>query len=122
MNASKYVSAAATITISLSMALVSIATNAATRQTVPKSSLKIEQSAADTLTMTCAQARTMVKGHNGILLRTGANQFDRYHAREGECFRTEAVGVPAFVKSKDNPLCYIGLTCETGAGAGGEGD
>lgn len=75
--------------------------------------ITIQQAAGDTLQMTCAQGRAMVKGKSGVILKTGATHFDRYHRRGEACERTDQEMQPAFVRSKDNPLCFIGYTCET---------
>ncbi len=68
--------------------------------------------AGDTLKMSCGEAKAMVKGKHGVLLSSGPNRFDRYHGRGFTCDKNEEVMQPAMVRTKDNPLCFIGYTCE----------
>ena len=74
--------------------------------------MRVEQAVGNTAQMTCSQARAEVKGVNGVVLRTGANNFDRYHRSGGACDRKEQELQPAMVRTKDNALCFIGYTCE----------
>ncbi len=71
----------------------------------------IEKAEGDTLQMTCAQARSMVKGKGGVILKTGANHFDLYHRKDSKCDREEGDLQPAFTRTKDNGACFIGYTC-----------
>jgi hypothetical protein len=72
----------------------------------------IQPMEGDTLQMTCAQARSMVHGKHGVLLSSGPNQFARYHNRDETCEQHDQNMEPALVRTKDNPLCFIGYTCE----------
>ena len=74
--------------------------------------MKVEQSVGNTLQMACSQARAEVKGHEGVVLRTGMNHFDRYHRGGGACDRREQESQPAMVRTKDNARCFIGYTCD----------
>jgi hypothetical protein len=63
-----------------------------------------------TTAMTCAQARALVTRSGAIVLSTGPNLYDRYVASEIAC-PTGLYGRPAFVPTRDNPQCNIGLYC-----------
>jgi len=75
--------------------------------------ITIEAASGDTLAMSCAEAKGTVKGHDGVVLKTGATHFDRYHRRDGACDRADLEMQPALVRTRDNALCFIGYTCET---------
>jgi hypothetical protein len=77
---------------------------------------RLEEAQGDTLQMNCAQAKGSVKGSGGIVLKSGPNHFDLYHRSGGTCSRLGESMQPAFVRSKDNPVCFIGYTCEEDVG------
>ena len=69
-------------------------------------------SKGDTLKMTCNEARALLKNKGGTLLYTGANIFNLYHSRGATCDKLGEGMEPALVRTRDNPLCFIGYTCE----------
>ncbi|MFS8036998.1 hypothetical protein ACI7BZ_08535 [Xanthobacter sp. AM11] len=68
------------------------------------------QARPDTLTMTCAQAAALVTSSGAIVLGTGPNIFDRYVREIRFCSGAEQLK-PEWVKTRDNPQCFIGYTC-----------
>lgn len=83
------------------------------------------QSVGDTLKLTCADARKQVTAKNAVVIHTGANRFDRYVSSVRFC-GTDDQGHVAMVRTRDNPLCFIGYTCDEssdgGAGEAGGGE
>jgi hypothetical protein len=73
----------------------------------------------DTLQMTCDQGRKLVLSQpQGVVLRTGANRWDRYYHDTEFCAQDHLV--PEFVRTKDNQACMIGYTCHPLAGDGAD--
>lgn len=64
----------------------------------------------DSLAMTCSQTAGLVAKSNGIVIGTGPNIYDRYVASRASCMVEEQLK-PAWVKTRDNPQCFIGYTC-----------
>jgi hypothetical protein len=73
------------------------------------------ESRGDTLKMTCTEARALIKNKGGTLLNTGPNIFNLYHSRGATCDKLGEGMEPALVRTRDNPLCFIGYTCEMNA-------
>ena len=69
------------------------------------------QGRPDTTHMACAQARGLVSARGAVVLGTGPNLYDRYVTHRGFCTPTEEI-MPAFVRSGDNPQCFIGYRCQ----------
>ncbi len=107
----------------LGISAISIASGAIA-QTQTKKKVRIEkpayaQTESDTLTMTCAQIGTLIKSKpQGIVLKTGANRWDKYVHDAEACGPVEHNLTPAFVRTKDNMSCHIGFTCEDTMDAG----
>jgi len=72
----------------------------------------VKDSKGDTLHMTCGQAHNLVHGTGGTLLTSGPNHYDLYHVGGGTCERLHQEMQPAFVRTSDTPLCFVGYTCE----------
>lgn len=68
------------------------------------------QARPDTLAMSCSQAAALVAGQGAIVLATGPNLFDRYVREIRFCSGAEQLK-PEWVKTRDNPQCFIGYTC-----------
>jgi hypothetical protein len=68
------------------------------------------QSGPSTVTMTCAQARSLVVAHGGIVLATGGYTYERFVAHAGACFPTQTTKA-AWAPALDTPQCFIGYTC-----------
>lgn len=84
---------------------------AVTAQSTSKG-MKIEQAKADTMDLTCEENRAMVEQNKSVVLRSGPNHFDLYHRSDFSCGDLMQRMEPAFVRSKNNPLCFVGYTCE----------
>ncbi len=61
--------------------------------------------------MTCAAAAAMVQTRGAAVMSTGPNTFDRYVRARQFCTPVETTR-PAWVKTADNPQCFVGYTCE----------
>ncbi|MDX5594506.1 hypothetical protein [Pseudovibrio sp. SPO723] len=68
------------------------------------------QARPDTRTMTCEQARNLVKQRGAVVLTTGARTFDRFVVDRRFCQRDEAIR-SEWVQTKDIKQCRIGYTC-----------
>ncbi|WP_231711403.1 hypothetical protein [Xanthobacter dioxanivorans] len=64
----------------------------------------------DTLAMSCGEAAGLVAAHGAIVLGTGPNLYDRYVRELRFCSGFEQLK-PEWVKTRDNPQCFIGYTC-----------
>jgi hypothetical protein len=58
----------------------------------------------DSLTMTCAQAKAYVAKNDGAILATG-NAHASFHS-------SYCSGQPAYVRTKDERLCFVGQYCD----------
>lgn len=68
----------------------------------------------NTLDMTCAKAREYVAKNDGVALRTG-NVWASYHT--SFCNSGSSPGsAPAFVRTKDQRLCFVGISCNCQTG------
>ena len=68
------------------------------------------QGRPDTMKMSCAAAKNLVTRQHAIVLGTGPTIYDRYVASDAFC-QADEVGRAAFVRSADNPQCFIGFYC-----------
>lgn len=68
------------------------------------------QGMPNSLTMTCNQARALVERSGAVVIATGATEFDRYVSGRSFCTRDQELR-SSFVRSLDNPQCYIGDRC-----------
>jgi len=98
----------ACITAILSASLIGLSVSAFAQDANPL----IKDSKGDTLHMTCEHARSLVHGTGGTVLTSGPYHTDLYHIGGGTCERVNDEKQPAFVRSQDNPLCFVGYTCE----------
>lgn len=64
-------------------------------------------SAADS---TCAQIAGIVQSRGEAVIRTGPNLYDRYVAVPTYCDQ-KRIGLPTYVRTRDNPACLIGYEC-----------
>lgn len=64
----------------------------------------------DTLAMSCREAAGLVTARGAIVLGTGPNIYDRYVREVRFCSGSEQLK-PEWVKTRDNPQCFIGYTC-----------
>lgn len=106
IHLSTFAVAAASIILTLT-----VGAGVASAQSTSKG-MKIEQSKADTTQLTCEQNRAMVEENKSVVLRSGDNHFDLYHRSDFSCGDLMQRMEPAFVRSKNNPLCFVGYTCE----------
>ena len=58
----------------------------------------------NSLTMTCAQAQDYIAKNDGAILATGS-AYASFHS-------TYCSGQPAYVRTKDVKICYVGLYCD----------
>ena len=58
----------------------------------------------DSLSMTCAQAKSYIDGNDGAILATG-DIWASFHS-------SYCSGQPAYVRTKDERLCYVGQYCD----------
>ena len=65
----------------------------------------------DTTRMSCDSARRMVTQSGAIVMDTGGHTFDRFVNHRGYCTPEETTH-PAFVRSANDPQCFVGYTCE----------
>lgn len=70
------------------------------------------QGRPSTTAMTCGQAASIVAQRGAVVLATGRDLYDRYVRSERLC-DTGNYGRPAFVPTRDNPLCNIGYYCSS---------
>jgi hypothetical protein len=100
--------------IVLGLAICAVATSAVAQVGRPRvRPAPIIQPQTDTMLMTCAQASALVTSRQqGIVLKTGANFWDRYVPHAAACMPNEREASPAFVRTRDNMICHIGFTCE----------
>lgn len=64
----------------------------------------------DSLAMTCAAAAGLVSSQGAVVMGTGPNIFDRYVSSLRYCSGSEQLK-PEWIKTKDNPQCFVGYTC-----------
>lgn len=65
---------------------------------------------ADSRSMTCNEARTVVMRHGAIVLSTGQHTYDRYVAHERFC-SPHQMAERAAVPSRDAAACFVGYRC-----------
>jgi hypothetical protein len=63
-----------------------------------------------TTRMSCKAAESLVQRSGAIVLSTGGQTYDRYVASQSFC-ATGYYARAAFVRTADNPQCYIGYYC-----------
>lgn len=68
------------------------------------------QGMPNSLSMSCNQARALVERSGAVVMATGATEFDRYVSRRSFCARDQELR-SSFVRTADNPQCYIGDRC-----------
>ncbi|MHB2166167.1 hypothetical protein [Alsobacter sp. R-9] len=68
------------------------------------------QAQADSLTMTCAQAKALVNQRGSLILGTGPYVFDRY-VRDGSFCKFPMKAEESYVKTKDTSYCLAGYVC-----------
>ncbi len=66
---------------------------------------------ADSTAMTCQAAKTFILEKGAAVLSTGNGTYDRYVRDQSFCY-PQQIGKTAFAPTRDNPRCYVGLTCE----------
>jgi hypothetical protein len=69
----------------------------------------------DSLRMSCRQAASLVQSRGSIVIGTGPDLYDRYVTGCNFCYSMEFL-TPAWVRTADNPQCFVGYTCETQQG------
>ena len=70
----------------------------------------VAQSRPSTLTMSCAQAGSVVASRGAVVLSTGQHTYDRYVSRRKFCEINETVQ-PVWVPTADARQCLIGYRC-----------
>src|SRR4051794_32066522 len=73
-------------------------------------SLAAAQPRPDTLAMSCAQVHALVVRAGTFVVGSGPNIYDRYVSGQQFCYPTQ-YAQDAFVRSADNPQCFIGYRC-----------
>ncbi|MFG1314377.1 hypothetical protein [Xanthobacter autotrophicus] len=68
------------------------------------------QARPDTLALSCEEAAALVTKNGAIVLGTGPNIYDRYVSQIRYCSGAEQLKAE-WVKTRDNPQCFIGYTC-----------
>jgi len=64
-----------------------------------------------TVTMTCAQAASLVASRGAIVLGTGGLTFDRFVSDRRFCAISETTE-PAWAPTIDTPQCFVGYRCK----------
>jgi len=64
----------------------------------------------DSLAMTCAEAASLVTSQGAVVIGTGPNIFDRYVREVRFCSGAEQLK-PEWIKTRDNPRCFVGYVC-----------
>ena len=65
----------------------------------------------DVRTMTCAQARALVRQSGAVVLSTGRYNYDRYVASQAYCYIPYYIR-RAWIVTGDTSQCLVGFTCE----------
>lgn len=60
--------------------------------------------------MTCAAVSGLVQSQRAAVIRTAPHQYARYVAGPNLC-EFDFVGLPTYVRTRDNPACMIGYEC-----------
>lgn len=68
------------------------------------------QARPDTLALSCRDAAALVNARGAIVLGTGPNIYDRYVSQIRFCSGAEQLKAE-WVKTRDNPQCFVGYTC-----------
>ncbi|MFG1266703.1 hypothetical protein V5F40_01920 [Xanthobacter sp. DSM 14520] len=68
------------------------------------------QARPDTLALSCQEAAGLVTRSGAIVLGTGPNIYDRYVSQIRYCSGAEQLKAE-WVKTRDNPQCFVGYTC-----------
>jgi hypothetical protein len=68
------------------------------------------QARPDTLALSCREAAALVNRGGAVVLGTGPNIYDRYVREIRFCSGAEQLKAE-WVKTRDNPQCFIGYTC-----------
>ncbi|MCJ8142154.1 hypothetical protein MKI84_04425 [Ancylobacter sp. A5.8] len=68
------------------------------------------QSMPNSLNMTCASARELVRREGAVVIGTGPVIYERYVANRGYCTVGQQTE-PAWVQTADQEQCYIGSRC-----------
>ncbi|MCG5234556.1 hypothetical protein [Xanthobacter oligotrophicus] len=68
------------------------------------------QARPDTLALSCQDAADLVTKSGAIVLGTGPNIYDRYVSQIRFCSGAEQLKAE-WVKTRDNPQCFVGYTC-----------
>lgn len=64
----------------------------------------------DSLSMTCAETAALVTSQGAVVIGTGPNIFDRYVREVRFCSGAEQLK-PEWIKTRDNPQCFVGYVC-----------
>lgn len=65
----------------------------------------------DVRTMSCAQARALVRQYGAVVMTTGPHTYRRYVAGQGYCYIPYVIQL-AWIATADTSQCNIGFTCE----------
>ena len=68
------------------------------------------QGRPDSLSMTCDQARALLRSRGAAVIGTGPHIYDRYVADRRFCAVTESTR-PAWIATRDTRQCMVGYTC-----------
>ena len=68
------------------------------------------QGRPDTLTMSCAQAQSIVARSGAVVLSTGPNLYERYVTARSYCNPDQQLQ-PSWTRTADNPQCYVYNRC-----------
>jgi hypothetical protein len=75
----------------------------------------IAQEGPNLRTMTCAAAKQTVKSQGSAILNSGPNVFNRYVRDAAYCMEDQWLQ-GAWVRTQDNPKCFIGYICADESG------
>ncbi len=70
----------------------------------------LAQGLPDTLNMSCAQARAIVRQSGAVVLATGPRLYERYVTARSYCSPDQDTQ-PAWTETADNPQCQLGDRC-----------
>ena len=68
------------------------------------------QGRPDSLSMSCDQARALLRSRGALVIGTGPHIYDRYVTDRRFCAVTEGTR-PAWIATRDTRQCMVGYTC-----------
>lgn len=73
-------------------------------------SAAVAQGHPNSLNMSCADARGLVRQSGAVVIATGSHLYDRFVTGPGYCSLVQTTE-PAWIPTADNPQCLVGKLC-----------